>query len=73
MTTEQQYKNYLKDVVIVMKENIQDLKQRQAFADLSELEYINTKLFAYNEMISIFRMEIKKYKIKEGEIGLDSL
>jgi uncharacterized protein (DUF342 family) len=68
-----EYKFFLKDVIQCLKENIVDLKEKRLFADESEKEYINARLFSYHEIVSSIKVQLKDYKITPEEIGLDKL
>ena len=64
------YKNYLREVILILKENIYELNQKQLSADSEEKEYIAGRLYSYQEVISSLKNTIKNYGITEEEIGL---
>jgi hypothetical protein len=68
--TDHQYIEYLQDVLITIHQNIRELKERKNFAEPQELDLIEGKLIAYNEMLSILRMSADEFKIPKNEIGL---
>jgi hypothetical protein len=64
------YIEFLQDVLITMHANIRDLKERKAFADPEELTYIEAKLMAYHELLSVLRSSADEFGIDRGAIGL---
>jgi hypothetical protein len=67
---DQRYIEFIHDVLITIHQNIRELKERKNFADAGELDHIEGKLIAYNEMLSILRMSADEFKIPKNEIGL---
>lgn len=67
------YKYLLKDVILILKANIVDLKEKRLFADETEKEYIAARLFSYHEIITSIRSQLKEYNISEDEIGLHEI
>ena len=68
-----EYKEYLREVIVILKENIEDLKQKQAFSDSEEKEYISGRLFSYQEVIISLKATLEEFGISEQEIGLDQI
>ncbi len=68
-----EYKDYLTEVIAILRDNIEDLKQKQLFADPEEKDYIAGRLFSYHEVIFSLRLSIKEYGILESDIGLDTI
>lgn len=68
--SEQQFTDFWQDVLISVHENIRDLRQKQAFADPEEQNYIAGRLFSYEEMLEIFRMSAREAGLKPKEMGL---
>jgi len=68
-----EYKFFLKDVIQCLKDNIVDLKGKILFADESEKEYINARLFSYHEIVTSIKLQLKDYKITPEEIGIDQI
>ena len=68
-----EYKEYLREVIVILKENIEDLKQKQAFSDSEEKEYISGRLFSYKEVIISLKATLEEFGISEQEIGLDQI
>jgi hypothetical protein len=64
------YVAFAQDVLISVHANIRDLKERRSFADPDELTYIEAKLLAYNEILSILRSSADDTGIDREEIGL---
>lgn len=73
MKYSQDFKNFLKDVILILKDNILDLNGKRVDADDSERVYIEARLFSYQEIIASIRKQLKEYKIAEEEIGLDEI
>ncbi|MCU0393925.1 MAG: hypothetical protein MUE81_22675 [Thermoflexibacter sp.] len=67
---EKRFVEYLQDVLISIHENIHEARERKNFADKDELDYIEGKLMAYNEVLAILRMSAKEFDIPSAEIGL---
>jgi hypothetical protein len=66
---ENKYIEYLQDVLISLHENIHEIRERKNFADKTELDYIEGKLMAYNEVLAILRSSAKQFEIPSEEIG----
>jgi len=73
MNYSQDFKNFMRDVILILKENIIDLREKKMFADAEEKDYIAARLFSYYEIISSIKNQLKEYNISETEIGLDEL
>ena len=61
---------FVQDILITIHENIRELEERKNFADPEELDYIETRLFTYNEILSVFKMSARSFGIAEDEIGI---
>jgi hypothetical protein len=61
---------FVQDVIITIHVNIRELKERKNFADPEEQSYIDGKLQAYNEMISILRLSAKEFQLPAEDLGL---
>jgi hypothetical protein len=68
-----EYKEYLREVIVILKTNIEDLKQKKGFGDAEEQEYIAGRLFSYHEVIISLRATLAEFGISEAEIGLDKI
>ncbi|MBX9852470.1 MAG: hypothetical protein K2X86_12030 [Cytophagaceae bacterium] len=73
MKYSQDFKNFLKDVISILKDNIRDLKEKRMFADDNEKDYIAARLFSYHEIISSIKSQLSEYNISEEEIGLNEI
>jgi hypothetical protein len=67
---EARYIEFLQDILITIHQNIRELKERRNFAEPQELDHIEGKLMAYNEMLASLRMSADEFKIPKNEIGL---
>lgn len=67
------FKYFLKDVIMLLRANILDLKEKRLFADDKEKDYIAARLFSYHEIISSIKDQLKEYGINPEEIGLDEI
>ena len=67
---EKKYIEFIQDVLITIHQNIRELKERKNFAEPQELDHIEAKLLAYNEMLSILKMSADEFGIPMKEIGL---
>ncbi|HEY0743087.1 MAG TPA: hypothetical protein VGD40_16580 [Chryseosolibacter sp.] len=61
---------FIQDVLISIHENLHELQERKNFADPEELNYIEAKIMAYNEMIAILKTSADQFGISKEEIGL---
>jgi hypothetical protein len=68
--TEQQFTDFFQDVLISVYANIQDLREKQGFANPEEQDYSSGRLFSYQEILEIFRMSAKDTGINSKELGL---
>jgi hypothetical protein len=68
--SDQRYIEFIQDVLISIHENIHELTDRKSFAEPDELSYIEGKLAAYQETLSILRSSAKTCGIPVEEIGL---
>ncbi|RAV97999.1 hypothetical protein [Pseudochryseolinea flava] len=67
---QQRYVEFIHDVLITLHANIREIKERRNFATPEELTYIEAKLLAYNEMLSILQSSADEFGIDRKEIGL---
>jgi hypothetical protein len=67
---ENQYIDFIQDVLISVHENLHELEERKNFADPGELAHIEAKILAYREMIAIMRMSADSVGLPKAEIGL---
>jgi hypothetical protein len=61
------YTTLMDDVLISIQANIADLKERRSFADPEELNYIEGKLMAYNEVLTIIRSSAKEFEQPQSD------
>lgn len=61
---------FIHDVLISMHENLSELQQRKNFAEPEELNYIEAKIMAYQEVLAILKMSADQFKIPWEELGL---
>jgi hypothetical protein len=62
--------NFVVDVVITLHQNVRELRERKAFAAPEELDYIDGKLQAYNEVLGTLRSAAREFGLPEKELGL---
>lgn len=58
------------DVLITLHMNLQELEERKGFADPEGLTYIEAKLMAYREMLSILQISANEFGIRKENLGL---
>lgn len=68
--SEQNYIEFIQDVLISIHENIRELRERKGFADPEELPHIEAKLLAYQEVLSIIRFSADDFNIPRNEVGI---
>lgn len=73
MDLSDEYKEYLREVIVILKENIEDLKQKRNFSDPEEREYIAGRLFTYHEVVISLKATLSEFGISEEEIGLNEI
>ena len=61
---------FIQDFLITIHENIRELKERRNFADQEEIDHIEAKLLAYNEILFALRASAAEFKIPQDQIGL---
>ncbi len=61
---------FIQDFLITIHENIRELKERRSFADPEELDHIEAKLLAYNEILFALRASAAEFKIPQDQLGL---
>lgn len=71
MENSEDYKKYLRDIIVIIIENVQDLTEKLNQADSEEKEYLNGRLSTYIEVVTTLKKTIREHGIKEDEIGLD--
>jgi hypothetical protein len=64
------YELFLQDIVISIHANIRELTERKNFAEPHELTHIESKLLAYNEVLSLLKDSADEFRIPAKEIGL---
>jgi len=67
---ETRYQDFIRDVLITVHMNLREIRERKSFADPEELTYIDAKLVAYEEMLSILRDSADQFQIPRDELGL---
>ncbi|MBD2704123.1 hypothetical protein IC229_25990 [Spirosoma sp. BT702] len=67
---EQQFEEFIQDVLITIHANIRDLEEKRTFADSEEHDYIDGRLFSYGEMLAILRSSARDTGIDPKRIGL---
>ena len=65
-----QYIEFIQDVLISIHENLHELNERKAFADPEELAHIEGKIQAYQEFIAIIKSSAEQFDLPRTEIGL---
>jgi hypothetical protein len=70
MPTQQQYVEFIQDVLITLHANIRETKERRNFADPQELAHIEGRLQAYEEFLAILRSSADDVKIPRSDLGL---
>ncbi|MGA0559645.1 hypothetical protein ACO2Q8_23495 [Larkinella sp. VNQ87] len=68
--TNDQFTAFFQDVLITVYANIRDLHEKQGFADPEEQDYIDGRLFSYQEILAIFRASAKDTGVDPKELGL---
>ena len=61
---------FIQDFLITIHENIRELKERRGFADPEEVNHIEAKLLAYNEVLFALRASAAEFKIPRDQLGL---
>ncbi|HET9487163.1 MAG TPA: hypothetical protein VFO54_07005 [Chryseosolibacter sp.] len=64
------YIEFIQDVLISIHENLRELNERKNFAAPEESSYIEAKIMAYQEILSILRMSAETAGLPKHEIGL---
>jgi hypothetical protein len=59
------YKIFTEDVIISIYANMRDLREKLAFCDPEERDYINGRLFSYQEMLEILRFALIKFDLND--------
>jgi hypothetical protein len=67
---EEKYIAFIHDVRISIHENLQQLSDRKGFASADEQAYIDARIMAYQEMLSIMRASAEACQLPLDEIGL---
>lgn len=66
----EELKDYIHNVVISVQENIRETRERKSWAEKGELQHIESRLLAFNEVMQIFRATANEMGIPEKELGL---
>jgi len=66
----EQYKDFIRDVVITLHMNIRETGERKIFAEPEELAHIEARLQAYHEVLSVLRDSADEFRIPKQELGL---
>jgi len=61
---------YIQDVLITIHQNLHELQGRKAWADSEELNHIEGKIQAYQELIAMLKASAKEFRIPAVEIGI---
>lgn len=64
------FTEFFHDVIISMHENIRDLQGKKAFADPNEQDYLNGRLFSYQEVLEIMKFAAREHGLDRKELGL---
>lgn len=64
------YIEFFQDVLISIRENLRELSERRSFAAPEELPYIEGKIMAYQEMLSILNNSAESFGLPRHEPGL---
>jgi hypothetical protein len=67
---EQAYQEFIQDLVISLHVNIREIRERKNFAAPEELEYIEGKLLAYQEVLSLLQAGAREFKLPTRDLGL---
>jgi hypothetical protein len=65
MNNQNSYKSFVEDTIISIFANIRDLREKLAFCDIEERDYINGRLFSYQEILEILRFGIIQHALQE--------
>ena len=61
---------FIQDFLITIHENIRELQERRNFAAPDELDHIEAKLLAYNEILFALQASAAEFKIPKDQVGL---
>ena len=67
---EQAYRDFIQDIVISLHANLREIRERRNFAAADERDYIEGKMLAYQEVISLLQAGAKEFKLPSKELGL---
>lgn len=67
---EQAYHDFIQDVVISLHANLREIRDRRGFASPEELDYIEGKMLAYQEVLSLLQASAREFKLPAKELGL---
>jgi hypothetical protein len=67
---EQAYRDFIQDIVISLHANLREIRERRNFAAPDERDYIEGKMLAYQEVISLLQSGAKEFKLPGKELGL---
>ena len=68
--TKEKLTDYIHSVVTGLHENMREIRDRKGWADPKEINYIESKLLTYNEVLQLFKMTAKDMELPEEELGL---
>ena len=69
-SVEDRYIQFIQDVLITIHENEREIINRKIYADPDELDYIEAKLVAYLEVLSIVRMSAREFNLPCEKLGI---
>jgi hypothetical protein len=64
------YADFIRDIVISIHANIRELNDRKGFADPEELDHIEGKLIAYQEVLTLLRASAAEHHLPLSDLGL---
>ncbi|MFT4032767.1 MAG: hypothetical protein QM669_10135 [Siphonobacter sp.] len=69
MHSPETYLEFVHDVLITLHAGIHELRERLTFCDPDERDYIEGRLFSYNEFLQTLQTSARRFGL-EREIGL---
>jgi hypothetical protein len=67
---EKAYHDFIQDVVISLHANLREIGERKNFAASDEQDYIEGKMLAYQEVLSLLQAGAREFKLPAKELGL---
>ncbi len=64
------YAAFIRDVAQSVHANMRELTDRKGFADSEELDHIEGKLIAYQEVLAMLRASAAEHNLPLRELGL---